>query len=463
VRIEVIGGGSLGAAIAAGLAAAGLDAHSAEEVSDHARGVVFADGLRSVGPEGATALHLAALRAARALAKHKGERVFVTVQDTGGSFAMHGQAGDRAWAGGLAGLAKTAIAEWAGASVKAIDVATGDGSVDEVAGRVVAELLSGGADVEVALGPSGSRSVVEHHAAPYAAAQRAPLREGSVIVVSGGARGVTATSLASLGHLRPRLALLGRTALVDEGPETASAPTEADIRRSLLARAQATGAIQSPKDVAREAKLILDCREIRANLAMLERSGAQVSYHAVDVRSAEAVAGCLGVIRRAWGPIHGIIHGAGVLADALIASQTDEQFDRVFGTKVDGLRHLLAATAADPIELLLVFSSVAGRLGNSAQAAYAMANEVLSAVAASERARRGPACLVRSLAWGPWAGGMVTPGLARLFEKAGVKLIALDSGAQALAREVASDDPFAQVILMNGDPPVTAIPIHRAG
>jgi hypothetical protein len=172
------------------------------------------------------------------------------------------------------------------------------------------------------------------------------------------------------------------------------------------------------------------------------------------------VQSCVGEIRGKWGPIHGIIHGAGVLADALLANQTDEQFDRVFGTKVDGLRHLLAATAGDPLEVLIVFSSVAGRLGNSAQGAYAMANEVLSTVAASERARRGAACLVRSLAWGPWAGGMVTPGLARLFEKAGVQLIALESGAEALAREIASDDDLAQVVLMNGEPPATALPIN---
>jgi hypothetical protein len=461
-RVEVVGGGAAGRAIAAGLAAAGVDAHAVEAASEGAAGIVFAGGLQAVGAEGATAVHLAALRAARAIARRQGARVFVTVQDTGGDFALSGRAGERAWVGGLTGLVKTVAAEWAGAAVKAIDVA--GASPDDVAARVVAELLGGGDDVEVALGPGGTRSVVQHFRAPYAASSgRARVREGSVLVVSGGARGVTATSLAALGPARPRLALLGRTALVDEGPETASAATEADIRRALLARAQASGVVQSPKDVAREAKLILDCREIRANVAMLERSGAEVGYHAVDVRSGDAVRACVGEIRRAWGPIHGVIHGAGVLADALIASQTDEQFDRVFGTKVDGLRHLLAATANDPIELLVVFSSVAGRLGNSAQAAYAMANEVLSAVAADERARRGDACLVRSLAWGPWAGGMVTPGLAKLFEKAGVKLIALDSGAAALAREVASEDAFAQVILMNGDPPATAIPVNRAG
>ena len=47
----------------------------------------------------------------------------------------------------------------------------------------------------------------------------------------------------------------------------------------------------------------------------------------------------------------------------------------------------------------------------------AMANEVLERVADQERVSRGDACLVRALGWGPWAGGMVTPELARAFHR----------------------------------------------
>jgi hypothetical protein len=54
---------------------------------------------------------------------------------------------------------------------------------------------------------------------------------------------------------------------------------------------------------------------------------------------------------------------------------------------------------------------------------------------------------------------MVTPGLARLFERAGVRMLALEEGAAALAREVDSGDDPAQVILMNGVPPDTARPL----
>jgi hypothetical protein len=89
-----------------------------------------------------------------------------------------------------------------------------------------------------------------------------------------------------------------------------------------------------------------------------------------------------------------------------------------------------------------------------------MANEVLSSVAAAERARRGSRCVVRSLAWGPWAGGMVTPGLAKLFEKAGVQLIAVDAGTRALGLEIAGGDAHPQVVLMNGEPPAPGMPLH---
>jgi NAD(P)-dependent dehydrogenase (short-subunit alcohol dehydrogenase family) len=385
----------------------------------------------------------------------------VTLQDTGGDFGLSGRAGARAWSGGLAGLAKTAGAEWTEVSAKAIDVERDGASPDAVAARVVEELLLGGTDVEVGLEAGGKRTVVRNVSAPYVASAGASmLRQGTVVIVSGGARGVTATSLQAICKHGPHLALLGRTALVDEAEETQAAATDADIRRVLLTRAKAAGASVLPKELARDAKRILDCREIRSNMAALEKAGAKVSYHAVDVRSAASVQAVVDDIRGAAGPIGAIVHGAGVLADALIGAQTDEQLDLVFGTKVDGLHHLLDATKSDPVETLIVFSSVAGRFGNSAQSAYSMANEVLSAVAAGERARRGGRCVVRSLAWGPWAGGMVTPGLAKLFEKAGVQLIALDAGAAALGLEMAAPDTYPQVVLMNGAPPAPGMPLH---
>lgn len=127
-----------------------------------------------------------------------------------------------------------------------------------------------------------------------------------------------------------------------------------------------------------------------------------------------------------------------MLADRRIVDKTDAQFDTVFRTKVQGLRSLLAATAADELRLLCVFSSVAARTGNEGQADYAMANEVLNKVAVAERTRRGPGCIVKSFAWGPWSGGMVDDALAQRFRSMGVALLPLDVGAAMFVAEIAS-------------------------
>lgn len=67
---------------------------------------------------------------------------------------------------------------------------------------------------------------------------------------------------------------------------------------------------------------------------------------------------------------------------------------------------------------------------------YAMANEVLNKVALVESRRRGERCVVKSLGWGPWEGGMVGPALEAHFAALGIALIPLERGARALVEEL---------------------------
>ena len=78
-----------------------------------------------------------------------------------------------------------------------------------------------------------------------------------------------------------------------------------------------------------------------------------------------------------------------------------------------------------------------------------MANEVLNQVLAAEQARR-PGCLVRSIAWGPWQGGMVTPLIAERFRRRGVALIDPQDGARAFLAELGADGAHPEVILSAG-------------
>jgi hypothetical protein len=96
-----------------------------------------------------------------------------------------------------------------------------------------------------------------------------------------------------------------------------------------------------------------------------------------------------------------------------------------------------------------------------------MANEVLNRVCDAE-ARHRPQAVVRSLGWGPWEAGMVTPALKARFEALGVPLISLTTGAQMLVDEVRhgpgsptsvvlGGEPKPEALLNEGEPPTTQL------
>jgi NADP-dependent 3-hydroxy acid dehydrogenase YdfG len=375
--------------------------------------------------------------------------VFVVVQDTGGAFGLErGADPTRAWLGGLVALARTAAREWPRAAVKAIDCATAGRAAPAVAEAIVAELVGGAGAPEVGLRADGSRMAPELVDAPVRPASPR-IGPHSVVVATGGARGVTAAGLLRLaGQRHPRLVLIGRTPLTAEPDGLASAVDEAGVVRLLAQRRPG-----SPAQLAARAREVLAVREVRATLAALERDGVTARYVAVDVGDAGELTRALDEVRRDWGPVTVVVHGAGVLADARIADKTDEQVARVFDPKIGGLHALLAATADDPLEVLCAYSSVASVFGNAGQVDYAMSNETLNHVLAAERARR-PECLVRAIAWGPWRGGMVTPTLAERFRDGGVALIEPDAGAEALVSELdgSADDVLAIVTAPDDGP-----------
>ena len=135
------------------------------------------------------------------------------------------------------------------------------------------------------------------------------------------------------------------------------------------------------------------------------------------------------------GPVRGLIHGAGVLADRRIEDQTDAQFAHVFDTKVEGLLSLFDAIDPRQLQFLALFSSSTARYGRVGQAAYAAANEWLNKWA-QRMARRLSACRVVAFNWGPWDGGMVTGALKPMFEREGLGLIAPADGARLLVNEI---------------------------
>ena len=396
-----------------------------------------------------------------------GGAIFTTVSRLDGSFGFGvGTSLTDPLSGGLAGLAKCAAREWPEVACKAIDLG-GFLSGALEADAVVGELFTPG-PVEVGLTPAGriALKISSLPASPRSAT--APVQAGEVIIVTGGGRGVTAAAAVALATAyRPLLVLLGRS------PEPAAEPAwlapltdDSPIKRAILDHA---GEKLSPREIETRYQAVLAGRELRATLARIQATGGQALYRSLDIRDAGAVADLLAVIRRDHGPIRGIVHGAGVLADRLIVDKSRDQFAAVLSTKVSGLRNLLAETHGDDLRFIALFSSTTGRFGRSGQVDYAVANEVLNKLAQAE-ARRRPDCRTVSINWGPWDGGMVTPALKKLFAGEGIGLIGLAEGGDFLVRELAAVDAPVEVVALaeGGDgsetlsDPVSSQPLSEA-
>ncbi|MET8878143.1 beta-ketoacyl reductase, partial [Nocardia sp. NPDC004604] len=126
--------------------------------------------------------------------------------------------------------------------------------------------------------------------------------------------------------------------------------------------------------------------------------GAHVDIVACDVADRTALDRMLAQIPPQH-PLTGVIHTAGVLADGLFATMASEQIANVLRPKVDAAWHLHEATKDLDLSLFVLYSSIAGIIGNPGQANYAAANVFLDALAQYRQVSGLPAT---SVAWGPW-------------------------------------------------------------
>ena len=143
------------------------------------------------------------------------------------------------------------------------------------------------------------------------------------------------------------------------------------------------------KEIARQtsdANLILTGRsplgkDREAKLKELETRGAHITYKQVDVTDRQAIDDLVQGILRDFGKLNGIIHAAGLIKDNFIIKKSSAELKQVLAPKVQGLVNLDQACKDIDLDLFILFSSVAGNLGNPGQVDYAAANAFLDAYA----------------------------------------------------------------------------------
>ncbi|MFV9504055.1 MAG: SDR family NAD(P)-dependent oxidoreductase [Oscillochloridaceae bacterium umkhey_bin13] len=263
-----------------------------------------------------------------------------------------------------------------------------------------------------------------------------PVTNQSLFVVSGGARGITASCVIALAQrFKCGFILLGRSAAGSPPAYAEGCTDEATLMQRIAADLTSRGERATPALLRRELGTIQAQREIAATLAAIQAAGARAAYLQADITDEAALRVALDQARSQFGPISGLIHGAGVLADRRIEQKRATDFDAVFTPKIIGLGNLLACLPPASLQHLVLFSSAAGFYGNPGQTDYAVANEILNRVAHLVR-QAHPHCHTVALNWGPWDAGMVTAALKTLFAERGVRVIPVEAGVARLVDEL---------------------------
>jgi malonyl CoA-acyl carrier protein transacylase len=242
------------------------------------------------------------------------------------------------------------------------------------------------------------------------------LSHGDVVVMSGGATGISAHLARCLVPFSPRLVFLGRT-LLDPGIDPAKPHPDHLSSDSCPDGYKAW--------------------EIARNLADLRSSGIEATYHACDVTDPEAVRAIIGEVTSRYGKIDGIIHGAGVLRDGLVSQMTADDFSMITDVKFLGAWNLFTAAEGAGLRFFVVLSSGAAILGNPGQANYAAANRMMSALIRTLRRKNG-AIRFKALMLPPVEGeGMADdPEVRELMKRKGAAYIHVNELAGLFCREL---------------------------
>lgn len=191
--------------------------------------------------------------------------------------------------------------------------------------------------------------------------------------------------------------------------------------------------------------------EAEPAVAEMRAIGAEVWAEQLDVADRAGLSALLSRIRASGFPLRGVIHSAGTLDNAALASQDKRRFESVFQAKHDGTAALHALTRVDPIEIFVLYSSVASVLGAAGQINHAAANAYMDAFAHVRRSQGLPAL---SINWGAWSDVGAAAGAATMthLSAQGVGALTPAQGVAALERLLAEGD--AQVTVARVDWPV---------
>ncbi|GAB1544098.1 hypothetical protein NUACC21_67740 [Scytonema sp. NUACC21] len=275
---------------------------------------------------------------------------------------------------------------------------------------VLSELSSTEAIVTVGYNASLVRLVPQHRLQQPNHYQKRSLSwsEDDVILITGGAKGITAEcALALAQSTGVKMALVGSSPVPTNN--------ESEISRTLERLTQQN----------------LTCR-----------------YYSCDITNPDAVFQLVETIKAELGTITGVIHGAGLNKPRRVEQVSLDDAVIEVSPKLKGAYNLLQALSSTPPKLAIAFSSIIGVTGMPGNAWYAFANESL-AILLDSFTNKHPETSVLSLAYSVWGevGMGARMGSVKNLERMGIGAISTHEGVTRFLKLFECDPGVQQVVI----------------
>lgn len=380
---------------------------------------------------------------------------FLAVTRTDGKLGQGGRGNTSVIGGGITGLVKCLNLEWSPVFCRVADMQPELKNAD-IARQIIAELHDADVSiVETAYSDEGRKTTAATPSEVFENREiETSVTSDSVFLVSGGARGVTASCVIEMSKVfQCKFILLGRSDFDFVVPDFAQNESDdGTLKRLIMNDLKERGEKPGLPLVKSIHKNIVAKKEIDDTIAQIENHGGEVIYVKGDVTKLGSFKLALTAAEKKLGRVTGIIHGAGRLADKYIQDKSESDFENVLSVKLDGLLSLFGAVNLNKLDHLIMFSSVAGFYGNVGQTDYAVANEILSKTAHLFKTNH-PNTRVSAINWGAWDSGMVSGELKAQFEAAGITLVNSDGGAAMLVNELNTDYADQPQVIIGGTLP----------
>ena len=233
------------------------------------------------------------------------------------------------------------------------------------------------------------------------------LTRESVVLATGGARGVTAVLIEALVRdYGCKVVAIGRSA-IEKGPANAGTP---DAEREFYQRYIAEHPGESPTSMKRSFEAANARWEAYRTIEELNSIGGGVFYIQADVTNPDDVARVVQEVSQNLGRVDLLVHGAGVQYSKKLEARTLEEFRLTYRVKVGGLHNMVQAIGKQfgktvPAHVLTSAYSV---FGNDGQHDYGAANETLDRLCGITKIHSN--LNWSSIAWLAWDGIGMTRG-----------------------------------------------------